>query len=266
MDKATLNLIDSHAHLTHKDLFGRLDEVLANAKAAGVNHIISIACDADEAEKALAIARVHNNVSATAGIHPHEAAKVSQDVMNANIDRVSRLLEEREVVAVGEIGLDYYYDFADRETQMRVFAGQLEMASGHDLPLIIHCREAFDDTIALLEQHGYHNKRVVFHCFTGTKEEAQRVADHGWRISFTGIVTFKKLTELQDIARAYPADELMVETDSPYLSPVPVRHVHPNEPAHVAHTLRFLAALRGDEPEALAAQTTANTRAFFRLP
>jgi TatD DNase family protein len=170
------------------------------------------------------------------------------------------------VVAVGEIGLDYFYDFADRDTQMRVFGDQLAMAAGRDLPLVIHCREAFDDTIALLEQHGHDNKPVVFHCFTGTKEEAQRVTAHGWRISFTGVVTFKKSTELQEIARVYPAEQLMLETDSPYLSPVPVRHIHPNEPAHVAHTSRFLAALRGENPEALAAQATANTRAFFRLP
>ncbi len=141
----------------------------------------------------------------------------------------------------------------------------MEIAQAHDLPLVIHCREALDDAIELLENHGFKDKRVVVHCFSGTAEEAKRVADHGWRISFTGMVTFNKMVELQKLAREYPADLMMLETDSPYLSPVPIRHVRPNQPSHIVHTARFLAQLRNVPLDELAQQTLRNTREFFGL-
>ena len=257
-----MELIDTHAHLTYAGLVERVDDVLANARAAGVRHIISIASDAQDAQRCLDLARAYpGRISSTAGIHPHESGKVAE----GDAARVRALLDKPEVVALGEVGLDYYYDFADRETQKRVLGMQLELACEVDKPLVVHCREAFDDTIDLLSRYGYRDRRVVFHCFTGSSDDAKRVAECGWRISFTGIVTFKKLTELQAIARDYPADQLMVETDSPYLSPVPVRHVKPNEPAHVAHTARFLAALRGVDVDVLAAETTANAEVFFGI-
>ncbi len=255
-------LIDTHAHLTYPGLIERIDEVLGNAAAAGVGRIISIASDVADAERVLDLAKSYGAVHATAGIHPHEAGKAGPD----DVDRLAQLWRQPEVVAVGEIGLDYHYDFSDRPTQQRVFEAQLAAAAGTGLPLIVHCREAFDDCIALLEKHSYVNRPVVIHCFTGTPDEARAVAERGWRISFTGIVTFKKSTILQSIARTYLADKLMVETDAPYLAPVPVRHVRPNEPAYVAHTAAFLADLRGEALEALAARTTANARAFFNLP
>jgi len=161
--------------------------------------------------------------------------------------------------------LDYHYDFADRENQQRVFSRQLELALGRGKPLIIHCREALEDAVAMLVDYGFENRSVVFHCFTGTSSEADRIAEHGWRISFTGIVTFSKSGELQEIAKRYPADQLMVETDSPYLSPVPVRSVRPNVPSHVAHVARFLADLRDASYPDLVEQTSANTKLFFRL-
>lgn len=256
-----MELIDTHAHLTYEGLSNQLDAVLARAAEHHVGRIITVASDADDAERCLEIANSHDTVFATAGIHPHEAAKVR----SGDYERIARLLTESRVVAVGEIGLDYYYDFADRDTQKRVFAAQLELARSTDLPLVIHCREAFGDCIAALKQYGYSRRRVVFHCFSGTREEAERVAAEGWRISFTGMVTFKKLTELQSIAKTYPFDRLMLETDSPYLSPEPVRHMRPNEPANVHHTARFLAGLRGESVDDLAAQTTANAREFFAL-
>ena len=132
-------------------------------------------------------------------------------------------------------------------------------------PLIIHCREALDHAVPMLLDHGFAHRPVVFHCFTGTRAEADRIAEHGWRLSFTGIVTFPKSTELQEIAKSYPSDQLMVETDSPYLSPVPVRGRRPNEPAHVAHVARFLAELRGVSFIELKAQVSCSTRLFFNL-
>jgi len=257
-----MDLIDSHAHLTFAGLVERLDDVLDNARAAGVRHIITVASDAGDAEMALDIAHAQTMVSCTAGIHPHEAVKVGED----DLDRVAALLDEPEVKAVGEIGLDYHYDFADRRTQMDLLSAQLEIARPTDLPLVIHCREAFDDTISLLRQHGYADRPVVFHCFTGSAEDAKRVAKHGWRISFTGIVTFKNSAALAVIAAEYPLDKLMLETDSPYLSPIPVRNVQPNEPAHLVHTARFLAERRGLDVEDLASRTADNTRRFFNLP
>ncbi len=259
---ATLGLIDSHAHLTYDDFAGRLNEVLARCDAAGVDQVITIGTSLADAKKAIALSREHpGRVRAAAGFHPHHA----DDVRDEDFEEMAALWDDGSVVAFGEMGLDYHYDFAKPENQQRVFARQLQLAATRDKPLIIHGREAFDDVVAMLREHGFVNRRVVFHCFTGTRAEAERIAEHGWRLSFTGIVTFPKSDELQAIARGYPADQLMIETDSPYLSPVPVRGRRPNEPAHVAHIARFLADLRRVPYEQLAQQTAANTREFFGL-
>ena len=146
-----------------------------------------------------------------------------------------------------------------------MFKAQLEVARDVDLPLVMHCREAVDDAVAMLHERGFDGRRVVFHCFTGTADEAGLLADHGWRISFTGIVTFRGSEVLQAVARDYPADELMLETDSPYLSPEPVRKIQPNEPAHARHTAEFLARLRDTPVDQFIAQTTRNAERFFGL-
>jgi TatD DNase family protein len=257
-----LHLIDSHVHLTSPELQGRVGELLDSAGEAGIEAIITVGTDLQDAQRAVDLAeRYCPRVRAAIGIHPHEAENVSQ----ADLTKLSRLWDNEGVVALGEMGLDYHYDFADRAAQRLVFTRQLELASPRQQPLVIHCREAIDDAIRLLVQHGYENRAVVFHCFTGTAEEAARIAAHGWRISFTGVVTFRKSVDLKEIAKAYPAEELMLETDSPYLSPEPVRNVRPNQPAHLVHTARFLAELRGVDLEALAEQTGENTRSFFNL-
>lgn len=255
-------LIDSHAHVTYPDFAGRIDEVLARCDAAGVEQVISIGTSLSDARSAVALAhRFPGRIRPAAGFHPHHADAVTDDDFRA----MAELWDDPRVVAFGEMGLDYHYDFADRGKQKPVFARQLELAASRDRAIIIHGREAHDDVEAILVDHGFVGRRVVFHCFTGTRAEAERIATRGWRISFTGIVTFPKTTELQGIARAYPADQLMVETDSPYLSPVPVRSMKPNEPCNVAHVARFLAGLRGVSYEELVATTNANTRAFFGL-
>lgn len=257
-----MGLIDSHAHLTDASLIGAVDDVLARARAAGVERIITIAFNVADAARAVELARLHASVSATAGIHPHEADKVADE----DWPRLEALLTEPQVLACGEIGLDYHYELAGRASQRAVFARQLELAARTNLPLVIHCREAFDDTISLLKEAGYPGRPVVFHCFSSTPIEAGRLANNDWRLSFTGLVTYKSARHVQQVACQYPAELLMIETDSPYLSPIPVRGVFPNEPAHLVHTARFLADLRTEPIENLIEQTAANTRAFFSLP
>lgn len=256
-----MGLIDSHAHLTAEPLLAEVDAVLDRASAAGVDHVIAIGTDMTDAQRVIRLARSDRRVSAAIGIHPHEAGKVT----DADWEQFERLMASPVVVALGEMGLDYHYDFADRCTQRAVFEQQLKLVSSTDRPIVIHNREAHDDTVAILKVGGFAGRKVVFHCFTGSSTEAADVADHGWRISFTGVVTFKNSKALQSIAAAYPIDQLMVETDSPYLSPVPVRSRRPNEPAYLVHTARFLAAQRDMDYDAFAARTAANTRTFFGL-
>jgi TatD DNase family protein len=257
-----MGLIDSHAHLTFPELCNQVDDVLARCAESGVDRVITVGTTPEDSQASVHLAeRYPDRIHAAVGVHPHEAEKVS----DSDLAHMAGLLTRPGVVAVGEIGLDFYYDNADREVQREVFARQLEIAASVDLPIVIHAREAVDDVIGLLRDHGFAGRRVVFHCFTGTAEEAARVREHGWWISFAGIVTFKKSAWLQAIAKDYPAEELMVETDAPYLTPEPFRGRMPNEPAHVAHVARFLADLRGVAFEDLVEQTEANTRRFFDL-
>jgi len=257
-----MGLVDSHAHLTFPELIDQIEEVLARARSAGVDQIITVGTNPVDVCKAVELAdRFPDCIRAAVGFHPHGA----KDVTAADLKTLDGLVDYQAVVALGEIGLDYHYDFSPRSVQLDVFDKQLQIASRCELPLVIHSREAVDETVRALETSGFAGRRVVFHCFTGTAEEAASIAEHGWRISFTGVVTFKGSRWLQAIARDYPADRLMVETDCPYLSPVPVRGKHPNEPAHIAHTVRFLADLRGVSYETLAEQTAQNTRDFFGL-
>lgn len=257
-----MELIDSHAHLTSPGLVERLDEIMARCRLEGVAKVLTVATDLADASRAMDAARRYpGEIQVIAGFHPHEADRVEGGDIAAMVD----IWGDPCVVAVGEMGLDYHYELADRSKQQRVFEGQLEHASASGKPIVIHCRDALDDGIGILREHGFEDRRVVFHCFTGRASEAARIAEHGWRISFTGIVTYKKSEWLQEIARAYPADRLMIETDSPYLSPEPVRKQRLNEPANVTHIARFLADLRGVPVEELADLTARNTREFFGL-
>lgn len=257
-----MGLIDSHAHLTSSELVGQLDDVLDRCSQAGVDEVITVGTDLADSRAATELAeRFPGRVHAAVGVHPHESGKADADAIVA----LSHRWDHPGVVAVGEIGLDYHYDFSDRAVQRSVFARQLELAKPLDRPVVIHAREALEDTIRTLVEHGYDQRRVVFHCFSGTAAEASRIAEHGWLISFTGMVTFRKMDWLQEIAKACPAEKLMIETDSPYLSPQPVRNKRPNEPAHLVHTARFLADLRGESYDTLVEQTAQNTRAFFSL-
>jgi TatD DNase family protein len=254
------DLVDTHCHLTAGQLAPRADAVIAAALAAGVTRLVNVACDPAEWEAAARLCeRYPQHLRLAAGIHPHEAARAGEE----HFRRLAELWRAEGVVGCGEMGLDYHYDFSPRPRQQAVFARQLELAGDTGLPIIIHSREAHDDVVRLLEEHGCRGRRVVFHCFSGTREQAAELWSRGWSTSFTGTVTYRKSQEQQATCAATPAGELMFETDAPYLSPEPVRRMHPNEPANLVHTVRFAAALRGLPFETLAAQSTANAARFF---
>jgi TatD DNase family protein len=254
-------IIDSHCHLTYPGLFEHLPDVLARAKAAGVERIISIGTHPADHVKVLAVARAQPDVFVALGIHPHHAAEIEEGYAGG-LEQALR--QHPKIVALGECGLDYHYDFSPRARQKEVFVAQLQMAVRLNMPAILHVREAHEDALAILQD--FPGLPLVVHCFTGTPAECERWLARGAYIGITGIVTYKNATDVQASARLVPADRLLVETDAPYLSPEPVRKVKVNEPAHVAHTARFLAQLRGVPFEELARQTTANAQAFFHLP
>jgi TatD DNase family protein len=253
--------IDTHCHLADEVFAGDLDAVVAGARAAGVSAALWIlaADNAVEARQAAVVRAVWPEVRFAAGIHPHRAA-----AWTGRLDDARQVLEQsmaaHDVVAVGEIGLDYHYDFAARDVQRDVFALQVEVATTAGKPVVIHARESIDDTVAILSQGN--GVRGVMHCFTGTIDDARRSLDLGFYISLSGIVTFPRSTGLRDVAAFVPLDRLLVETDAPFLAPVPHRGRR-NEPAWVVETLRTLAGLRSLTVEALASQLALNTAALI---
>jgi TatD DNase family protein len=251
-------LIDSHCHLNYPGLAERQGEVLANARAAGVGGFLNISTRQSEWDDVIAPAESNSDIWASVGVHPHEA--------DAHPDLGATALVEASahprVIAIGECGLDYYYDKSDRAAQRERFAAHIEAARTTGLPLIIHTRDAEDDTAAILtEATRQGGVGGVLHCFTGSAKLAKIALDFGFYISLSGIVTFKNARDLQDVAKTIPEDRLLVETDSPFLAPVPHRG-KTCEPAFVADTAAFVAELRGEELGALADATTTN---FFRL-
>ena len=250
-------LIDSHCHLNFPDLAQRLPEVLANMAEAGVDKAIAISVSRQSFEEVHAIAQNHPNIYATVGIHPDdpEAEEFSLEEL---LERAAR----PKVVAIGETGLDYHWCKGDLAWQHQRFALHIEAANRSGLPLVVHTRDAAEDTMRLLRKHQAH--AGVIHCFTEDVRIAKLALDLGFYISFSGIVTFKNATAIQEAARYVPLDRLLAETDSPYLAPVPKRG-KPNEPAYVRHTAAFVAQLRGDSLENIAQATTANCLRLFNL-
>ena len=248
-------LIDSHCHLNFPDLAQRLPEVLTNMAEAGVDKAIAISVSRQSFEEVHAIAQNHPNIYATVGIHPDdpEAEEFSLEEL---LERAAR----PKVVAIGETGLDYHWCKGDLAWQHQRFALHIEAANRSGLPLVVHTRDAAEDTMRLLRKHQAH--AGVIHCFTENVRIAKLALDLGFYISFSGIVTFKNATAIQEAARYVPLDRLLVETDSPYLAPVPKRG-KPNEPAYVRHTAAFVAQLRGDSLENIAQATTANCLRLF---
>ncbi len=253
-----MRLIDSHCHLNYEGLAERRDKVLANARAAGVAGFLNISTRQSEWNDVIAAAEANADVWATVGVHPHEADAHPDLGASALTDAASH----PRVIAIGECGLDYYYDKSDRAAQRERFGAHIEAARTTGLPLVIHTRDAEEDTAAILEQAvNDGGVRGVLHCFTGSWGLAEKALALGFYVSLSGIVTFKNAQDLQQTAKRIPEDRLLVETDSPFLAPVPHRG-RTCEPAFVADTARFVAGLRGAEVETLAEQTTHN---FFNL-
>ena len=252
--------IDSHAHLCDPAFDEDRDAAVQRLRDAGGVGVVCIGESIAAGERAAQFAAKHPGfVFATAGVHPHDAAEFDPDRDPAAI----RALVARGAVAIGECGLDYHYDHSPRPLQRRAFAAQLALAKETDRPVVVHTREADDDTAAMVAEAGTAGVRGVLHCFTGPRRVAEAALGVGWYVSFSGIVTFKKWDD-DDLIRAVPDDRLLVESDSPYLAPVPNRGRR-NEPAWVSFTVARVAAARGAEPEAVAAATRRNTIRLFGL-
>jgi TatD DNase family protein len=253
-----VKLIDSHCHLNYAGLVERQQDVLANARARGIAGFLNISTRQKEWDDVIGAAERNDDVWATVGVHPHEADAHPDLGAAALIDAT----QHERVIAIGECGLDYYYDKSDRAAQRERFQAHVEAARATGLPLVVHTRDAEEDTaIILTREVGQGGIAGVLHCFTGTAELARKALDLGFYISISGIVTFKNAKDLQETAKGIPLDRLLVETDSPFLAPVPHRG-QTCEPAYVADTAAFLAELRGEPLEELAEATTGN---FFRL-
>lgn len=244
--------IDNHCHIPPG---ADGDNWVEHARAAGVEKMVTVGVTHERSVEAIAVAARHDGVFATVGVHPHDAKD--------GIDGIEELLGADKVVGVGEAGLDYHYDHSPRNIQKAVFAEHIALANAHDLPLIIHTRDAWQDTFEILDAEGV-PERTVFHCFTGGPDEARQGLDRGIVISVSGIVTFKNATELQDAVRITPLDMLMVETDSPYLAPVPHRGKK-NQPANVTHVGAAVAELLGVETAEVARSTTELASSFYSL-
>jgi TatD DNase family protein len=252
-------MFDSHCHLTDEAFRQDREAVLARARAAGVAGVVTISSNPDDALDALAFARSHDGVWCTAGIHPHEAGLGADP---ATLGRVGELLGDPHVVAVGECGLDFHYEHAPRRVQLDTFHAQIELARETGLPLVVHSRSADREMDGVLRSLPA-GVRGVLHCFTGGDGVLETALEAGWWISFSGIVTFKRFEGGHQV-RAVPDDRLLVETDAPYLAPVPHRG-HRNEPAFVAETVEALARLRGCSADDLAHLTAHNARRFYEL-
>ena len=258
-------LVDSHCHIDGEAFDADRDDVVARAHAAGVVAMLNVGTgdpSTDDFRKAVAAAERYESVYASVGVHPHDA-KLYDDAAEKHLVELSR---SEKVIAWGEIGLDYYYDHSPREMQRDVFRRQIRVARELGLPIIIHSRDASDDTVEILAAECSHPdfRGGIMHCFGGTPEMARALMPLGFLISFAGNVTFKKAEELRAAAAVVPLEKLLVETDCPFLTPVPHRGKR-NEPAMVVHTARFLADLNGVEFETLAAHTTQNFLDLFKI-
>jgi len=245
-------VIDSHCHLDDAAFDADREETIQRAVDAGVELMVAIGTGKGppDLEAGIRIADSHPRFLATVGVHPHDAVKATPETWT----RLEELLAHPKVIAIGEIGLDYHYDFSPREVQRDAFARQLTIAAERGKPIVIHTREAWEDTMALLEEHRVTG---ILHCFTGNREQAEQALALGFYLSFGGVVTFPKASELHEAARTVPLDRILIETDAPYLAPVPNRGKR-NEPAFIVHTAKRLAELRGIGIDEIVCATTEN--------
>ncbi len=255
-----IDLIDTHAHLDMPPLSSEPEEVMTRARSQGISQVITIGIDPESSGRAVDLARNLTGVYAAVGIHPHDALKTTDQ----ELSRIAALAREQVVVAWGEIGLDFVKDYSPRGIQLSVFRSQLEMASAAGLPVIIHDRGAHEDVLEILQEYKGRISGVI-HCFSGDIKVARKVLDLGFHLSVTGVVTFPKADDLREVVAYVPLDRLMLETDSPFLSPVPFRG-KPNEPVRVLYVARKVAEIREQPLEEIARCTSENARALFALP
>lgn len=258
-----VELVDSHAHVDAPQFDGDREAMLERARAAGITTLLAIGNGPgpEKLDAALPFAEQHDWIYTTVGIHPHEA----KDATPAHFEELARLAKHPKVIAWGEIGLDYFYDHSPRDVQVRVLREQMEMARAAKLPIIIHCRDAWTDCLKLLEKVWKPSGLGgILHCFSSTLEDAQRGIEMGFLISFAGNSTYPKAQNLREVAKALPLENILIETDSPYLAPQPYRGKR-NEPAYVAEVARIVASVRDLPAEEFAAGTARNFRRFFHL-
>ena len=254
-----ISLVDSHCHLDFDDFGSDMEAVLARAKESGVERMLTICTRVTKFDQVLAIAQAHDNIRCTVGIHPHEA----EHEPDVEVARLVELAKHPKVVGIGEAGLDYFYDKSPRERQQQVFATHIDASRASGLPIVVHSRDADDDTVRLLQDGAKKGGLTgVIHCFTSTQYLADAALEMGFYISLSGIVTFKSAGALRDVAKSIPLDRLLVETDSPYLAPIPMRGKR-NEPSFVRHTASYVADFLGLSLADLAEKTTANFDRLF---
>lgn len=253
--------VETHCHLNHPQFAKDLDATLDRARGAGIGALVVIGCDIPSSQAALALAHAHPNVYATVGFHPHEAMQ-----WNAEGERALRkLATESKVVALGEMGLDFYRDLSPRDAQYVAFRAQLDLAAELGLPIVVHTRESVTPSLDLLEPYARAGLRGVMHCWSGTLQEAERALELGFTLGVGGVLTYKKAGELPDAVRIAPMDRLVLETDCPYLTPMPHRSKR-NEPSYIPLVAAHMAMLRGTGTREIAEGTTAAARDLFRLP
>ena len=250
-------MIDTHCHLSDPRLQSQLGEVLARAEAAGVTRMITIGTSLPDDEAAVAVCRGRPNLRCVVGVHPNYSHEADLN----DLPRLREIQSDPAVVALGEMGLDYHHHFAPKTRQYQVFEFQLHLATELARPVVIHCREATDDCLAVMRD--FPTVRAVFHCFTGSPEEARKILDQGYLLGFTGAATFKKADALREAVRLTPLDRMVVETDAPYLTPEPMRKQKTNEPALVVHVAEVVAREKGVSVGELDRVTTENAEQFF---
>ena len=250
-----MTIIDTHAHIYYDDYSHRMDDVIQSANDNGVETIISVGVDLKSSEECIKLAEKYEAVYATCGIHPHEADKASRRYLY----ELEEFYKHPKVLAVGEIGLDYHYDFSERKIQRKIYHEQLEMANSLNLPAVVHCRESDDDILAGIQESGH--SLGVIHCFASSLDFAEKILETGFHLSFTGLITFVK--ELEEVVLEVPLEKMMVETDSPYLSPKPHRGKK-NEPAYVVYVAEKIAELKEMSLEEVAQCTTNTALGLFK--
>ena len=255
-------LFDTHAHLHFPEFAADLDAVLERARAAGVRHMVTIGTDVETSRAAIELASRHPDIWAAVGVHPHEAAGAGEDAL-AEIERLAR--SSPKVIAIGETGLDFFRNLSPREAQERVFRWQLGLSRRVGKPVIVHCRDAHAETLAILAEEDVSRAGGIMHCFSGDAEVARRVLDLGLVISIAGPVTYPNARALPEVVRLTPADRLVIETDCPFLPPQGYRGKR-NEPSYIAVTAARVAELRGEPLELTAERTTATARRLCGLP